>query len=140
MKEVFYCTYKDFRKGEIPLDALVLVDEVDALFFNDKPKVKDNKLISTILLLNKYEVIGMTATFRGDQGKSKILELIKGSCAIKSSNIISERELRLDVFGKLKQDEIDTKVVEIAIAKQQELPVVIFLPSIEKCQQMEQYF
>jgi hypothetical protein len=43
-----------------------MVDEIDALFFNDKPKLKDNKLISTILLLNKYEVVGMTATFRGD--------------------------------------------------------------------------
>jgi superfamily II DNA or RNA helicase len=38
--EVFYCTYEDFRTGNIPLDAVVLVDEVDALFFSDKPEVR----------------------------------------------------------------------------------------------------
>jgi hypothetical protein len=84
------------------LDSVILMDEVDALFFTDKPEVKGTKIMSTILLLNKYEVIGMTATFRGDQGKKKILQLLKDSCAIKSNSIISERELQLDVIGKLK--------------------------------------
>ncbi len=65
-KEVFYCTYDDFITGGIPLDAIVFVDEIDALIFSDKPEVRGTKLISAILLLNKYEVIGMTATFRGD--------------------------------------------------------------------------
>jgi superfamily II DNA or RNA helicase len=118
VKEVFYCTCKDFRTGRIPLDAVILMDEVDALFFTDKPEVRDTKLMSTILLLNKYEVIGMTATFRGDQGKKKILQLVKESHALKTTEMISERELQLDVIGMLKQAEVDTKVVEIAIAKQ----------------------
>lgn len=65
-KEVFYCTYDDFITGDIPLDAIVFVDEIDALFFNDKPQLKGTKILSAILLLNKYNVIGMTATFRGD--------------------------------------------------------------------------
>ena len=118
IKEVFYCTYKDFRTGKIPLDAIILMDEVDALFFTDKPEIRGNKIMSTILLLNKYEVIGMTATFRGDQGKKKILQLVKESHALKTTEMISERELQLDVIGMLKQAEVDTKVVEIAIAKQ----------------------
>jgi len=37
IREVFYCTYEDFRTGRIPLDAIILADEVDALIFSDKP-------------------------------------------------------------------------------------------------------
>jgi superfamily II DNA or RNA helicase len=66
IKEVFYCTYEDFRTSKIPSGAVILVDEVDALIFSDKPEVRGTKIISTILLLNMYEVVGMTATFRGD--------------------------------------------------------------------------
>lgn len=66
IKEVFYCTYDDYLTGKIPLDTIVLVDEIDALFFNDKPQLKGTKFLSAILLLNKYNAIGMTATFRGD--------------------------------------------------------------------------
>ncbi len=45
------------------------------------------------MLLNKYKVIGMTATFRGDQGRNKILEFIEDSHAIKTTDIILERNL-----------------------------------------------
>ena len=93
------------------------MDEVDALFFTDKPEVRGTKIMSTILLLNKYEVIGMTATFRGDQGKKKILQLIKESHVLKTTDIISERELRLDVFGNLKEAEVDAKVIDVATLK-----------------------
>jgi hypothetical protein len=51
-----------------------------------------------------------------------------------------ERELALNVYGKLKPEEIDPKVIEVAKAKQAELPVIIILPSIEKCHEMEQHF
>jgi len=66
VKEVFYATYDEFLTGKIPFGAIIMVDEIDALFFNDKPEVKGTKLLSAIILLNKYKVIGMTATFRGD--------------------------------------------------------------------------
>ena len=99
------------------MDAVILMDEVDALFFTDKPEVRGTKIMSTILLLNKYEVIGMTATFRGDQGKKKILQLIKESHVLKTTDIISERELRLDVFGNLKEAEVDAKVIDVATLK-----------------------
>jgi superfamily II DNA or RNA helicase len=84
------------------LDTIILVDEIDALFFNDKPQLKGTNFLSTILLLNKYKIIGMTATFRGDQGRNKILELIEDCHAIKTTDIVLERNLQLDVFGKLK--------------------------------------
>lgn len=104
MKEVFYCTYDDFITGEIPLETVILVDEIDALFFSDKPQLKGTKFLSAILLLNKYKVIGMTATFRGDQGRKKILEFIEDSHAIKTTDIVVERKLQLDVFGNLEQN------------------------------------
>lgn len=100
---MFYATYDEFITGNIPFDAIIMVDEIDALFFNDKPELKGTKFLSAILLLNKYKVIGMTATFRGDQGRNKILGLIKDSHAI-LTNVILERTLKLDVFGKLKAD------------------------------------
>jgi len=44
------------------------------------------------------------------------------------------------VFGKLKPDEVDAKIVEIAKIKQKDLSVIIILPSIAKCDEMEQQF
>ena len=38
---------------------------------------------------------------------------------ISAGAAVPERELRLDVFGKLKAAEIDAKVIEVATAKQQ---------------------
>jgi superfamily II DNA or RNA helicase len=101
-KEVFYCTYNDFLTGDIPLDTVLLIDEIDSLFFSDNPEVRGTKFLSAILLLSKYKVIGMTATFRGDQGKNKILQFIKESHVIKTTDFVLERTLQLDVFGKLK--------------------------------------
>jgi hypothetical protein len=40
VKEIFYCTYRDFKSGRVPTDALLLVDEVDSLFFGDRPVVE----------------------------------------------------------------------------------------------------
>ena len=54
IKEVFYCTYDDFLSGKIPLDTCIFVDEIDTMFFADKPEVKSGLFISAILLLNKY--------------------------------------------------------------------------------------
>ncbi len=101
---MFYCTHDNFLTGDIPLDAIVFVDEIDALFFSDKPQLKGTKFVSAILLLNKYKVIGMTATFRGDQGRNKILQLTEDSYVIKTTDVALDRSLQLDVFGNLKQD------------------------------------
>jgi hypothetical protein len=64
--DIHYCTYDNFLSGNIPLTAVLLVDEADSMFFPDAPTIVDGKLLSAILLLNKYKVIGVTATFRGE--------------------------------------------------------------------------
>ena len=66
--DIHYCTYVDLLTGKIPLNTILLVDEIDSFFFADKPVIVEGQLISAILLLNKYKVVGMTATFRGHQG------------------------------------------------------------------------
>jgi hypothetical protein len=138
--DIHYCTYIDFLTGNIPVSATLLVDEIDSIFFADTPSVVANMLLSSILLLNKYKVIGMTATFRGDQGQAKLSAFLKDSIIFRVGAAVPERVLALDVYGKLDAVGIDTKVIEVAKAKQVELPVIVILPSIEKCQEMEQHF
>jgi hypothetical protein len=82
----------------------------------------------------------MTATFRGDQGQAKLSAFLKDSVVLTAGAVVPERVLALDVYGKLKAEEIDTKVIELARTKQAELPVIVILSSIEKCQEMEQHF
>jgi hypothetical protein len=65
--DIHYCTYAQFRSGAIPTNSILLVDEVDSLFFdNGRIEIIKDISQSPLLLLNKYKVIGMTATFRGD--------------------------------------------------------------------------
>ncbi len=52
-----YCTYSDFLSGSIPLDTVLLVDEIDSLFFSDSPFISGGRLLSAILLLNKYQTV-----------------------------------------------------------------------------------
>ena len=66
VKNVHYCTYNDLLTGKIPLNAILLVDEIDLLFFKDAPKIINGKLISSVLLLSKYKLYGLSATFRGN--------------------------------------------------------------------------
>jgi len=69
------------------------VDEVDSLFFADAPKIINGRFTSAILLLNKYKVIGVTATFRGDQGLNKIKTFLKDSNVFKIGEVEQERKL-----------------------------------------------
>jgi hypothetical protein len=119
---------------------VLFVDEIDSLFFADVPTIRNAKLISAILLLNKYKVIGMTATFRGKQGLNKMKAFLKDSAVIKTGVTEPERKLQLEVFGRLKADEIRSKVIEIAKAKQKEMSVIAILPSIIECEEMEHHF
>lgn len=138
--DIHYCTYDDLLTGKIPTTTILLVDEIDSLFFTDKVELVQGRLLSAVLLLNKYKVIGMTATFRGDQGQAKLSAFLKDSLVIKTGAAAPDRILALDVYGKLKAKEIDDKVIEVAKAKQLELPVIVILPSIEECQEMEKHF
>jgi hypothetical protein len=96
-----YCTYEDVLTGNIPLNSVLFIDEIDSLFFADSPAVTEGKFLSAILLLNKYKVIGMTATFRGEQGLSVMKALLTDSAVIKTGAKEPERKLELDVFGNL---------------------------------------
>jgi hypothetical protein len=59
--------------------------------------------------------------------------LLKDSAIHSSGIAVPDRVIVLDVFGKLKIVDVDAKVVEVAKSKQKELPVILILPSIEKC-------
>jgi hypothetical protein len=89
------------------LNSVLYIDEIDSLFFADSPVVNEGRFISAILLLNKYRVIGMTATFRGEQGLSVMKALLTDSVVIKTGTNEPERKLELEVFGNLKETEID---------------------------------
>jgi hypothetical protein len=128
-----YCTYADFLSGKIPATTVLLIDEIDSLFFADRVQLAQGNLLSGILLLNKYKVIGMTATFRGTHGMNKMLAFLKDSVVLTAGAAVLERVLALDVHGKLKPEDVDAKVVEVTKVKQSELPVIVILPSIEKC-------
>jgi hypothetical protein len=53
-KDIHYCTYEDFASGRIPKDTILLVDEIDSLFFSEKPEIRGDKFLSVIHLLNQY--------------------------------------------------------------------------------------
>ena len=135
--DILYCTYADVLSGKIPATTVLLVDEIDSFFFADKVELVNGRLLSAILILNKHKIIGMTATFRGDQGQAKLSAFLKDSLVLKAGVVVPERVLALDVYGKLKIEEVDAKVIAIAKTKQAELPVIVILPSIAKCQEME---
>ena len=65
---------------------------------------------------------------------------INDNVVIKTAAVEPGRILQLEVFGKLKPAEIDSKVIEVTKAKQQEIPVIVILPSINKCEEMEHHF
>jgi superfamily II DNA or RNA helicase len=88
-----YCTYFDVLTGNIPIDTIVFIDEIDSLFFSDTPIVNRTRFLSAILLMNKYKIIGMTATFRGERGLNKIKALLEDTAVIKIGAVESERKL-----------------------------------------------
>jgi hypothetical protein len=51
-KDIHYCTYGDFITGRIPKGTLLLIDEIDSLFFSEKPEIRRGKFYSAIHLLN----------------------------------------------------------------------------------------
>jgi hypothetical protein len=77
------------------LDTVLLVDEIDSLFFSDLPSMSGGRLLSAILLLNKYKVIGMTATFRGERGANMMKAFLKDSLILKAEAVVPKRELDL---------------------------------------------
>ena len=113
--DIHYCTHADLLTGKIPTDTVLLVDEIDSLFFADKPLLSEQGiLLSAIILLNKHKLIGMTATFRGDQGQAKLSALLRDSIVLKAGAVSQEREIRLDVKGNLSVDAITAEIINVA--------------------------
>jgi hypothetical protein len=134
-----YCTYNQLLSGTIPLNTILLVDEVDSLFFAPHAinSVK-NLTLSPLLLLNKHKLIGMTATFRGIHGMNKMLAFLRGSTALKIADTIPERDVsKIEVFGRCKDvADVEAKAVHVALEKHNELPVIIILPTITDCERL----
>ena len=64
---IFVCIHDDLLKSKVLPDGTILfIDEIDSIFFDIKPKLQNKSLISPILILNRYKVIGLTATLRGN--------------------------------------------------------------------------
>jgi hypothetical protein len=108
----------------MPTDTVVLIDEFHEVFFNQPVQVVNGKLMSTILkLINAAQLIGVSATFRGDAGIKKISTIME-SQFIKTPAEIKDRELQLEVFGKVL--DIPARTVHLAREKTQYMPVIIF--------------
>ena len=64
---IFVCIYNDLLGNKIlPKGTVLFIDEVDSMFFEIKPKLLNKSMISPVLLLVRYKVIGLTATLRGN--------------------------------------------------------------------------
>jgi hypothetical protein len=100
--DIHYCTYADALNGTFPASTVLLIDEIDSFFFSDKVELVQGIITSAILLLNKYKLIGMTATFRGEQGQAKLAAFLRDSVVLTVGVAVPERILALDVYGKLK--------------------------------------
>jgi hypothetical protein len=108
----------------MPADTVILADEFHELFFNQPATVVNGKLVSTILKLKAaVQLIGVSATFRGDAGIKKISTIME-SQFIKTPAEIKDRELQLEVFGKVL--DIPARTVHLAREKAQYMPVIIF--------------
>ena len=69
----------------------------------------------------------MTATFRGDQGRNKMLAFLQDSAVVENSTNQKNRTLAIDIYGKISETEIYAKVIEVAKTKQQKIAVVVIL-------------
>jgi hypothetical protein len=115
------------------------VDEIDSLFFTQHTiETHTSVSLSPLILLNKYKLIGMTATFRGDQGKAKMLSFLYDSNVIKTVEVNTERDItKLEVFGRMKSvAAVEQKAMELAKIKAAEIPVIIILPTIDDCDRL----
>lgn len=94
-KDIFYCCYERLKASEfeMPPNTVLLVDEFHELFFSQPVEVANGKLVSVILNLKAAtQLIGMSATYRGDVGIDKI-NTIMNAQFLKSPIIIQDREL-----------------------------------------------
>ena len=119
-KQVFYSDSERFSSPEftVPADTILLVDEFHELFFDQKVQLVSGKVTSVVSkLLAATQVIGVSATYRGDKGVDKIYQILQASTFIKSPQELQEKVLQLQVFGE--EQDIPAKAVELAQEKSQ---------------------
>lgn len=78
-KHIFYSDFNRFSAPEftVPADTILLVDEFHELFFDQWVQLIDGKVISVLSkLLSAERVIGVSATYRGENGADKINSLL----------------------------------------------------------------
>ena len=127
IKEIFYSDFNRFAAPEfaVPADTILLVDEFHELFFDQWAQLVNGKVISVVSkLLSAAQVIGVSATYRGNAGIQKITSILKDSVFIKPPQQLQEKELQLEVFGEVA--DIPTKAIGLATTKSKEMPVIIF--------------
>jgi hypothetical protein len=67
-------------------------------------KLINGKVVSVISkLLAAVQVIGVSATYRGNAGIQKITSILYNSVFIKPPQQLQEKELQLEVFGRVPQ-------------------------------------
>lgn len=97
----------------MPADTVLLVDEFHELFFDQAAEIVKGKLISVILKLKAAaQLVGVSATFRGEAGVDKINAILEAQF-FKTPVEISEKKLHLEVFGKVY--DIPTQAAKLAL-------------------------
>ena len=70
-----------------------------------------------------------------------MIAFLHDGLVIEVAEVEKERDLsQLEVFGNIDRAAIPAKVVELAVNKQKELPVIIILSSIEECIKLKSQF
>lgn len=85
----------------MPSNTVLFVDEFHELFFDQTAEIVKGKLISVILKLKAAaQLIGVSATYRGEAGVDKINTIMDAQFIITPVQA-QERQLQLTVFGKI---------------------------------------
>jgi hypothetical protein len=72
-------------------------------------------------------LIGVSATYRGNGGVKKIGTILDASF-INSSHNLADKELQIEVFGKV--NDITASTIQLASEKVKQMPVILFCSDI----------
>jgi hypothetical protein len=78
-------------------------------------------------------VVGVSATFRSEIGIKKINQMIPGSIFINSPIQCREKEMQLEVFGKLSPAVIIERAISLAQEKSTTMPVIVICSDFVAC-------
>jgi hypothetical protein len=96
VKEIFYSDFDRFVAPQfvVPADTVLLVDEFHELFFGRQVHAVYGRVVSVVSkLLSSVQLVGVSATYRGDAGVDKITCILKDCVFIKPPQQIQERDI-----------------------------------------------